>query len=259
MLYRTRRVFDRLLERAGRASDSKYSYDQTLYSGSCPLCGGAGFSQKDVLWDSLIDRWLLSKQEVAYINRQQGYRCDGCGARLRSMGLAAWLLGYLNWSGPLDRAVVEQGAKSNVKILEVNEAGQLHSHLIKLPGHRFGAYPEVDMEKMPFANEEFDIILHSDTLEHVGDYMQALMECCRVLRYGGVCAFTVPCVVDRDTRTTKTSLKTYHGHAYERSDDFLVRTEFGKDIWKAIVNAGFAECRISCFEYPAALVFVGVK
>ncbi len=35
-------------------------------------------------------------------------------------------------------------------MLEINEAGTLTPQLRTHPGYRFGAYPELDMEKMSF-------------------------------------------------------------------------------------------------------------
>ena len=203
--------------------------------------------------------WGLESHEVTYINRQQGYRCIQCGSRLRSMALAAWLLHHVEFEGPLSRFVEEAGAKQNAPLLEINEAGQLSQFLQKLPGRVLGAYPAVDIQAMWYPSESFDIVLHSDTLEHIPDPLCALQECLRVLRPGGVCAFTVPVVVDRLTRSTNGSLASYHGHAYTTAEDLRVHTEFGADTWKIVTSAGFREYRLFSLEYPSALVHIGVK
>ena len=54
-------------------------------------------------------------------------------------------------------------------MLEINEAGTLHPILRMLPRHRLVSYPEVDMTRLPFADRSFDLVVHSDTLEHVPD------------------------------------------------------------------------------------------
>ncbi len=45
---------------------------------------------------------------------------------------------------------------------------------------------------LSFPTGSLDFIAHSDVLEHVHDTRQALLECKRVLRPGGVCIFTAP-------------------------------------------------------------------
>jgi len=213
--------------------------------------------QVDVLWDSLVDAWDLAVHERSYINRQQGLHCQDCGCNLRSMALAAWLLRHLRADGPLS-GFVEQKPPP-IKLLEINEAGGLTKFLSKLPGHVLATYPNVDMQNLPYAAGSFDVIVHSDTLEHISDPVQALSECRRVLRDGGVCAFTVPVVVDRLTRSTKDRSPSYHGTADTATEDFKVHTEFGADVWKVVTNAGFREYRLFSFEYPSALVHVAVN
>lgn len=43
-----------------------------------------------------------------------------------------------------------------------------------------------------YASHSLDLLVHSDVLEHVYDTKQALLECARVLRTGGVMLFTAP-------------------------------------------------------------------
>lgn len=51
----------------------------------------------------------------------------------------------------------------------------------------------------------------------------------------------------------------YHGTPGDRHDDFMVHTEYGCDVWKHVVQAGFVECRIYAVDPPAAFAIVGVK
>lgn len=259
IFYNLRRALRRNLARFQRANDRLPITPLGKFDGPCPCCGSLALKQIDILWGDLVDVWGLESHEVTYINRQQGYRCMECGSRLRSMALAAWLLHHMGSKGPLSRYVEESGALQNVPLLEINEAGQLSQFLQKLPGHVLAAYPAVDIQDMQYPSESFGIVVHSDTLEHIADPLRALSECHRVLRPGGVCAFTVPVVVDRLTRSTKGSLASYHGHAYSTAEDLRVHTEFGADTWKIVTNAGFREYRLFAFEYPGALVHIGVK
>src|SRR5262249_28097788 len=96
------------------------------------------------------------------------------------------------------------------------------------------------------------------TLEHVPRPVEALAECRRVLRNGGVCAFTVPQIVGRLSIARAGLPSSYHGSSANPSD-CLVHTEYGADAWKHVIQAGFDECRISVLEYPAALALIGVR
>ena len=55
----------------------------------------------------------------------------------------------------------------------------------------------------------------------------------------GRCIFTVPIVVGRMSRT-RTGLKnSYHGTPGQGGGDYIVHTEFGADVWRYVVEAGF--------------------
>ena len=223
---------------------------------ACPACGSTSFGSKGVLWPGLVAAWQLSEEEVAYVNRQQGFHCRGCGNNLRMMALAAALLRTLGAEGPLAR-FCESG--SDVRVLEVNEAGFLTQFLGKLAGHRLVEHPGFDMMDLAIDSGQFDVVVHSDTLEHVPDPVRGLSECRRVLRDGGACAFTVPMVVGRLTRSRAGLAPIHHGNPDEKSDDQLVRTEFGADAWQHVLRAGFSSCEIVPLDYPAALTLVGTK
>ncbi len=47
-------------------------------------------------------------------------------------------------------------------------------------------YPEVDMQNLPFPDEEFDYVISDQVLMHLPDARQALQEAFRVLRKGGI-------------------------------------------------------------------------
>jgi ubiquinone/menaquinone biosynthesis C-methylase UbiE len=144
-------------------------------------------------------------------------------------------------------------------VLEVNEAGTLSPVLRQLPGHVLAAYPEVDMHAMPYSNNTFDLVIHSDTLEHVTNPIQALEECRRVLRPDGTLCFTIPTVIERLSRTRAGLSKSYHGSEETRTDDFVVHTEFGADMWTYVLRAGFSALFINAVDYPAALALSARK
>lgn len=227
-----------------------------LFSGPCPVCGGVEFSEAPILWPELIDSWQLSEDEVTYINRQQGFHCRQCFNHLRAMGLAAAILREFNFQGVLDRFCE---ATTELKVLEVNTAGNLTSFFRKLPLHRLVEYPEFDMRNLDIKSDSYDLIVHSDTLEHVPHPERGLSECRRVLRAEGRCIFTVPIVVGRMSRSRVGLAPSFHGQSGVPANDQVVETEFGADVWQTVLKAGFASCEIFSFEYPAAFVVIARK
>jgi len=225
--------------------------------GICPCCGAKDFVSSKVLWPALIAEWGLDPYETEYIDRQQGTACARCGANLRSMALALAITRACGYVGPLvDWVNTEMAAR--LAVLELNGAGSLTPVLRRLPGHVEAAYPQVDMLAMPFRNGSFDLVLHSDTLEHVPNPVRGLAECRRVLRVGGACCFTVPIVIGRLTRSRDGLPPSYHGAPEARLADYIVQTEYGADAWRHAMEAGFREVRLIRAEFPAALAIVAV-
>jgi ubiquinone/menaquinone biosynthesis C-methylase UbiE len=115
------------------------------------------------------------------------------------------------------------------------------------------------MTNMPYPDRSYDLVVHSDTLEHVPQPVAGLSECYRVLAPGGYCVFTIPVIVDRMTRDRVDLPPSYHGNPNERSADLMVRTEYGCDAWTHLILAGFQECRLITPEFPSSLAFVGAR
>jgi ubiquinone/menaquinone biosynthesis C-methylase UbiE len=157
------------------------------------------------------------------------------------------------------RRFVKKFRTRRLRVLEINEAGTLTQFLSRLPKHCIGRYPQLDMMRMPYADGSYDLVVHSDTLEHVPEPITALAECYRVLASGGFCVFTVPTIIDRMTRSRTGLAPSYHGDPNVRSADFVVQTEYGCDAWKHLFLAGFQECRMMTPEFPSALAFVGTR
>ncbi len=220
------------------------------------MCGGSTFGFKEVLWPELTSAWELTSEEVRYINRQQGLHCLSCGNNLRMIALAAALLHTAGFSGTLAEFCE---SSPSLRILEINTAGFLTPFFRRLPGHRLVEYPQFDMMDLDIDSESFDIVVHSDSLEHVPDPTKGLSECRRVLRDGGRCIFTVPVIVGRMSRSRAGMPPIHHGQATTATADQLVRTEFGADTWQYVLLAGFSSCEIAAQEFPAAITFVAVK
>jgi SAM-dependent methyltransferase len=171
------------------------------------------------------------------------------------MALAWALVTTFQGSGTLADLMAGPGAV--LRILEVNEAGALTPFLSRAPGHRLVKYPEVDLHALPFPDGSFDLVVHSETLEHLERPVRALAECRRVLAAGGICAFTVPMVPGRLTLSREGMPPSFHGNASERDPALAVRTEYGADAWTHVVEAGFTECRIVPYDPPGAIALIG--
>jgi SAM-dependent methyltransferase len=224
----------------------------------CSVCGGTEFKGRDILWDDLINEWQLTKAETAYINRQQGEACITCGANLRSVALANAIRSARETDELLGNFALSPEGQ-DVSILEINEAGSLSPTLRLFPRYIFGAYPEVDMHAIPYPGETFDLVIHSDTLEHVENPVHALQECRRVLKPGGALCFTVPIIVGRMTRNRAGLPPSYHGNPKTSTDDLTVKHEFGADAWTYVIEAGFTSITLNSVEYPSAIAFRATK
>jgi SAM-dependent methyltransferase len=220
---------------------------------ACAACGHPEFASKQVLWPELVAAWELSPGEVACIDRQQGTHCLKCGNNLRMVALAAAIMRTVGIDAPLAEL---PRARPGLRVLEINEAGFLTALLRPLAGHRLVRFPEFDMTELRLPDAGFDLVIHSDTLEHVPDPVRGLAECRRVLAPGGACIFTVPIVVGRLTRRRDGLPPSYHGSPGNETEDQLVVSEFGADAWAFPLQAGFSSCEVVALEYPAALAMV---
>ena len=221
----------------------------------CGVCGGTEFSARRVLNAQLIAEWQLAPEEVRYIDRQQGETCKRCGSMLRSLAMANALRAFFRTDRLLmDVPDSEIGRRTSV--LEINEAGSLSPLLKTFDRYVYGAYPAVDMHALPYAESSFDLVVHSDTLEHLAHPVRALAECRRVLRAGGALCFTVPMIVGRLTRNRAGLPKSYHGNPEGAQEHSLVHTEFGADAWTFAMQAGFTDVSLHAVGYPAAIALL---
>ena len=223
----------------------------------CYCCGSSELKYNRVLWKELIDEWRIGSHEIEYINKQQGLYCIKCNSNLRSMTLAFAIMKVYGYKG-FFKDFVKEKEISHLNILEINEAGSLTQFVSNLQGHTIKKYPEIDMMNINYPDMHFDIIIHSDVLEHIEHPVRGLSECNRILKSGGFCAFTIPMIVDRLTIKRDGLPLSYHG-CKDNQADFIVHTEYGCDAWKQVIKAGFQECRLFSVQYPCAQALVGVK
>jgi SAM-dependent methyltransferase len=224
----------------------------------CTICGGTKFNKNKVLWPELCKEWGLNPNEIEYINNQQGFSCVQCGNNLRSMALAKAILSHLQDRDTLSKALTRFRYRK-LRLLEINKAGNLSPYLIKLPKHLLIEYPEADMMNLQFQEGTWDMVVHSDTLEHVPDPLKGLQQIHRILKKGGVCIFTIPIIIGRMTRSREGLQPSFHGDPNNQCSDYKVITEFGADAWTFAMSAGFEMCKIHAIDYPSGIALEAVK
>jgi SAM-dependent methyltransferase len=226
----------------------------------CHACGTlAEFRFAPVLWPELIDEWKLTEGWANWFDLREGTTCGNCGANLRSCHHALGIVRAIErltggTARSLASAIVDPKAAS-LRIAEVNSAGALHQFLTRCKPLAYSEYggrdptvPSEDLAALSYPSEAFDLVVTSETLEHVPDVDAALREIHRVLRPGGLHVFTVPIVWDRVTRQRARMEAgrlvhllppSYHGRVGESQADYLVFHEFGSDFVSRCSDAGF--------------------
>lgn len=247
---------------------------------ACGTCGFAGRPlHRNVLWPGLVEEWQLTPPWAAWMDAREGSRCAWCGSSLRSGQLARAIVAAANErSGSRATRLSElfrDPRARRLAIAEINSAGNLHRYLARCPGLRHSEYggrvpgvPSEDLMALSYADETFDLVITSDTLEHIPDVDQALRETCRVLKRGGAHVFSVPVVWDRATRQrarldggvlTHLLPPSYHGSSEEAKADFLVFHEFGSDFTDRCTAAGFEVELLRDAHNPALVTFIARK
>src|SRR5260221_2182134 len=168
------------------------------------------------------------------------------------VALAEAIARWVGHDGPLTRIAESERARG-LRTLQINKIVGLDAALATLPGLRQAAHPGIDIMAIDLPDGALDLVIHSDTIEHVAEPRRALAECRRVLARGGACCFTVPIVVGRLSRGRAGLPKSYHGAPGIELEDFLVHTEFGADVWTYVLEAGFSACELVALEYPGGL------
>ena len=168
------------------------------------------------------------------------------------MALAEAIGRCIGHAGPLT-GLANTAPVRDLRVLQINKILGLDAVLAALPRHRLASHPAIDIVALDFPDAAFDLVVHSDTLEHVVAPRHALAECRRVLAPGGFCCFTVPVVVGRMSRSRAGLPTSYHGAPGIELEDFRVHTEFGADVWTYVLEAGFSACELVALEYPGGL------
>jgi SAM-dependent methyltransferase len=109
-----------------------------------------------------------------------------------------------------------------------------------------------DVQDLTYADATFDLVTHTEVLEHVPDDRRAFAELFRVLRPGGTMIFTVPMHTGpgtverariRDGRVEHLLEPVLHYDPLRR-EGILAFRDYGSDILDRLRDAGFVDSRI---------------
>ncbi len=194
--------------------------------------------------DELANEWEISDELKTLFNEREGKRCTGCGANIRSQVFAKAIIeSKFGYSAKNLVEWVTLANQNNLNVCEINSCHELHATLKKLSNYthaEYGTSSQQDIENLTYQDNRYDLVLHSEVLEHVNNPAKAMDECRRVINNQGLVLYTIPIVWNRKTRNrtkiisgkTKYILpKSYHG---QKTEDYLVRHEFGGDVGKLL-------------------------
>ena len=173
--------------------------------------------------------------------------CSECGASTRERGLWRALIDHYGAGAQSGRDLVRVPAFVSLRLAEINRLNAGHDLLQILPGVSYSEYPDEDIQALSYPDGAFDLVVTSDTLEHVPDPALALRETRRVLRPGGRHIFTVPLRPDLPQSRDRRDLPPiHHGIApgplallRRPTDDMLALHDFAWEFLKVVADAGF--------------------
>ena len=217
--------------------------------GRCSACG----AETRFVFNSWLlppdadDEWGEWAEEFA---RRETMICSGCSATLRVRRLAEVLVAHYGLGAGCLAELVEEPGFRELDVAEVNSIGAVHPLLARLPKLRYSEYgaatvPSEDLTSLSYDAASLDLVLTSETLEHVPDWPRALAETRRVLRPGGRHVFTVPLVPTRQATEDVGDRGWHHARGrgpfrlVGRHGDMLVRTEFGRDLLDSLRHERF--------------------
>jgi SAM-dependent methyltransferase len=247
--------------------------------GYCFACGSeSNFEYSEIINDDLARQWGVSKKQKHAFSSRESRQCKNCLAIYRNRQFSQVLCENYGYKKNIKclRDLIEDSNFRNLKIAEINACGPLHQFFAKLPNLAYSEFdsedPKIrseDLDHLTYKDKSFDLVVTSDTLEHVPDYMKALSEIHRVLKPSAKHIFTIPVIWKRKTsrRAEFSNMKkieymlepAYHGPVAEAN---LVWTDFGYDVLSSIEAIGFSTKVLHynlLNSYDAGCVLVSTK
>jgi SAM-dependent methyltransferase len=173
--------------------------------------------------------------------------CSNCGASTRERGYWSVLIGHFGTTAKSAADLVREENFQHLRIAEINRLNAGHVFMEGLQGLTYAEYPDEDIHALSYSNASFDLVLTSDTLEHVPDFRAGLKETWRVLRPGGRHVLTVPLRPDLLVTRSRDGMEpVYHGVApgpwkwiRRPTEDMRCLHDFAFDFESELRDAGF--------------------
>lgn len=210
--------------------------------GGCSVCGAV---TRFVRNSWVLPRELARVWPPEFVDRESLF-CSRCGSSRRVRRIADVLVGAYAERAACVAELVEEPSFRSLRVAELNSIGRMHPFLAALPGLTYAEYPEEDVTALSFPDASFDLVLTSDTMEHVADPIAGFREIRRVLRPGGRHVFTVPVDPRRAATSSREGLEPqHHGRGggpfalVTRRADMLAYTDFGTDVPELLRPLGY--------------------
>ncbi len=217
---------------------------QHVYSGHCVICGYDGEFQKN------------------NSSFREGYQCPSCHSSLRYRGQAESILKVYAPNQGLDLSdLAKDKIFSQLKIYEPGVVGPFRKLFSHFNNYQCSFYWEdvelgeskdevqcQSLEALTFGDDQFDLVISSDIMEHVRHPWVGFADIFRVLKPGGYHIFSIPLHFPMPSKTqsrvdTSGKLDIYimepHYHGNGVGGKSLVYTEFGADITDYLTDIGY--------------------
>ncbi len=218
---------------------------ETSYTGICTICGTHQTFERG------------TNPSI-----RESFPCKSCRFPMRWRDQAAIILDEFGAGQHMSLdSLVASGRLNDVQIYEAALRGPFVQRLGKLPGYVNSYYrPELenggygddgvrseDLTDLTFDDEQFDLILTTDVMEHLPEIEKAMAETLRVLRPGGCHVFTIPNTFPFPDHTEprvaiqngqEINLKPPVYHVSGDGSPCLVYTDYGADIAEIAQDLG---------------------
>jgi len=216
--------------------------------GECEVCGQhVRFIYSRWAMPTRLSRDFRSAEVREAYRRRESMWCNACGASARERGLWRVLIQHYGQGATSARTLAGEPEFIGLRIAEINRLNAGHQFLAASPHVTYSEYPEEDIQALSYPSDSFDLVITSETLEHVPDFRRALKETRRILRSGGRHVFTVPLRPDLPSSQNRQELEPIH-HGVppgplallrRPTDDMLARHDFAWDFLDEVRASGF--------------------
>lgn len=217
---------------------------EQCYVGHCCICGYDG---------------EFTKNNPSF---REGYQCPNCRASLRYRGQAASIIKIFGDDDKIDlNELARQDFFKKLNIYEPGVTGPFRNLFSDVENYRNSFYwDDVELgsvkdglecqslEALTYDDNQFDLVISSDIMEHVRRPWDAFADIFRVLKPGGYHVFSIPVHLPMPSKTKyrvdttgdeDIHLDEPHYHGNGMGGKSLVYTDYGADIEAQLKSVGY--------------------